>query len=203
MARRATPAINSMEFEIVSLKTKWINLLYKVATGSKKVRTLLTPIGATFFIVFIVLFIFLSLQVDRLLKLPKLLPTPLNIFLSLPILFLGLFLILWSLLHFLKVKGTPVPFNPPPQLVMIGPYAHARNPMLTGVFILLLGFGTIFRSVSLVFIFTPLFIFINVLELKAIEEPELSKRLGEEYLEYKKRTPMFIPNLKVRSKKKR
>jgi protein-S-isoprenylcysteine O-methyltransferase Ste14 len=40
-----------------------------------------------------------------------------------------------------------------------------------------------------------------VLEIKAIEEPELEKRLGKEYLEYKKRTPMFIPGLRIRTKK--
>ena len=133
--------------------------------------------------------------------LPKLLPTSLNIIVSLPILAIGVFLILWSILHFLKVKGTPVPFNPPPKLVSTGPYAYVRNPMLTGVFILLFGLGVLFRSISLIFIFTPLFILLNILELKTVEEPELEKRLGKEYLEYKKITPMFIPWLKARTKK--
>lgn len=36
---------------------------------------------------------------------------------------------------------------------------------------------------------------LHVVELKKIEEPELAKRLGKEYLEYKKVTPMFIPKL--------
>jgi protein-S-isoprenylcysteine O-methyltransferase Ste14 len=96
----------------------------------------------------------------------------LNIIVSLLILVIGLFLMLWSILHFVKVKGTPVPFNPPPKLVNTGPYFYVRNPMLSGVFILL-----------------------NFLELKAIEEPELEKRLGKKYLKYKKRVPMFIPKL--------
>lgn len=108
---------------------------------------------------------------------------------------------LWSVLHFVKVKGTPVPFNPPPKLVTTGPYTYVRNPMLTGLFILLFGLGVLFRSISLVSIFTPLFILLNLLELKAIEEPELEKRLGKEYLEYKKRVPMFIPRL-VRTRKR-
>ena len=111
------------------------------------------------------------------------------------ILVIGLFLMLWSILHFIKVKGTPVPFNPPPKLVTTGPYAYIRNPMLSGVFILLFGFGILFNSISLVFIFTPIFILVNFLELKVIEEPELEKRLGKNYLKYKKRVPMFIPKL--------
>jgi protein-S-isoprenylcysteine O-methyltransferase Ste14 len=104
-------------------------------------------------------------------------------------------LIGWSVLVFLKAKGTPVPLNPPPQLVTTGPYAYVRNPMLTGVFALLFGIGVLLGSFSLLFIFTPLFILINVWELKAIEEPELLKRLGQDYAEYRKSTPMFFPGL--------
>jgi len=69
--------------------------------------------------------------------------------------------------------------------------------MLTGVFILLFSFGVFFGSVSLLIVFTPLFIFINFWELKSIEEPELEKRLGEEYIEYQKRTPMFFPGFGI------
>jgi protein-S-isoprenylcysteine O-methyltransferase Ste14 len=68
--------------------------------------------------------------------------------------------------------------------------------MLTGVFALLFGIGVSFGSFSLVVIFTPLFIILSVLELKAIEEPELIKRLGQDYVEYRKRTPMFFPSLR-------
>jgi protein-S-isoprenylcysteine O-methyltransferase Ste14 len=49
---------------------------------------------------------------------------------------------------------------------------------------------------SLFFFFTPLFILANIWELKKIEEPELAKRLGKEYIEYKKTVPMFFPLLK-------
>jgi len=153
-----------------------VDIFYKVATGSKKVRTLLTPIGISFFFIFVGLLIFLSLW--------------------LPVLIFGFTLILWSILHFLKVKGTPVPFNPPPKLVITGPYAYVRNPMLSGVFITLFGLGILLQSFSLFFIFVPLFILINYIELKTIEEIELEKRLGKEYLEYKRRIPMFFPRIK-------
>jgi protein-S-isoprenylcysteine O-methyltransferase Ste14 len=46
-----------------------------------------------------------------------------------------------------------------------------------------------------VIFFTPIFILINVWELKEIEEPELVKRFGDEYVEYRRRTPMFFPGL--------
>jgi len=184
----------------MSLREKLIEIFYKAARSSSRMRTLLTPVGLLFFCTLVVLFIVVSLQVDKFLGFPKLISTPGNIILSVPILAIGLFLVLWSNLHFIKVKGTPVPFNPPPKLVTTGPYTYVRNPMLTGVFILFFGLGILFRSISLVFIFTPLFVLLNVLELRAVEEPELEKRLGEEYLEYKKRVPMFIPWLKVKGK---
>jgi protein-S-isoprenylcysteine O-methyltransferase Ste14 len=174
-------------------------MFYRVAKGSRKTRNLLTPAGVVFFFGLIALFIFVALQVDKLLGFPKLISTSLNIIVSVPILTIGLSLMIWSVLYFVRVKGTPVPFNPPPELVATGPYARVRNPMLTGVFVLLFGLGVLFRSISLVFIFTPLFILLNVWELKAVEEPELEKRLGRDYVEYKKRVPMFIPRLKVKA----
>jgi protein-S-isoprenylcysteine O-methyltransferase Ste14 len=70
--------------------------------------------------------------------------------------------------------------------------------MLLGLFIFMLGLGILFSSLSLIFIFTPLFIVLNVLYLKAVEEKELEKKFGEEYLEYKKRVPMFIPKFRKR-----
>jgi protein-S-isoprenylcysteine O-methyltransferase Ste14 len=187
--------------DIVSLRERLIGIFYRAATGSRKTQNLLTPAGIVFFFGLIALFIFAALQVDKLLDFPELLPTSLNIIISTPILAVGLFFMVWSILHFIRVKGTPVPFNPPPKLVTTGPYAHVRNPMVTGVFVLLFGLGVLLRSISLVSIFTPLFILFNVWELKAVEERELEKRIGEDYVEYKKKVPMFIPRLKVGTKK--
>ena len=181
----------------MTIKTKWIDILYNVTTGSRNVRNFFTPIGAIFYGLLIFVFVVIALQVDRLIGLTNIIPNPFNMILSLPIFSLALFLIVWSVQNFLKAKGTPVPFNPPPQLVTTGPYAYTRNPMLTGVFSLLFGFGVLFGSVFLLIVFTPLFIFINFWELKSIEEPELEKRLGEEYIEYRKRTPMFFPGFGI------
>lgn len=73
--------------------------------------------------------------------------------------------------------------------------------MLTGVFLILFGIGFAFNSISLVLVFTPLYILVNVWELKQIEEPELVKRLGKDYVEYREKTPMFIPGWKTLGKK--
>lgn len=187
----------------MSLKTSWIEFLYKSAKGTKKIRTILTPIGAIIFGLFTLFFIFVAIKIDHLLNLPKIRILLSNLLISIPLIFLGISLTGWSVFHFLKVKGTPVPLNPPPKLVNSGPYSYTRNPMLTGIFLLMFGIGFWIGSFSLILVFTPLFIIINTLELKAIEEPELERRLGREYIEYKKTTPMFIPgwnNLFIRKK---
>jgi protein-S-isoprenylcysteine O-methyltransferase Ste14 len=187
----------------MSLRERWIDILYKAATSSSRMRILLTPVGAVFFFLLLTFLIVVSFQVDAWLGFPKLLSASLHIIVALPLLALGLFFMSWSILHFFKVKGTPVPFNPPPQLVTTGPYAFVRNPMLSGVFLLFFGLGLLLRSISLVFIFTPLLILLNVLELKAIEEPELERRLGKAYRDYKERVPMFFPKLRRGIKVKR
>ena len=184
----------------MDIREKWINLLYKSATGTKKTRNLLTPVGLFIFGVFSALFVLFAILVDKLLGLPGLLPETVRLPVSVPAIALGISVIGWSAFHFLKVKGTPVPFNPPPKLVNTGPYRYARNPMLTGVFLFLFGLGFGLNSVSLILVFTPLYVLLNAWELKYIEEPELVRRLGDEYIEYRRNTPMFIPTLRPNRK---
>jgi len=182
----------------MGIRDHWINLLHRAATGTKKTRTLLTPLGMVIFGVFTGLFVVLAVLVDRWCSLLWPLSGGLSWLMAAPLMTIGVGLAAWSAFHFLKVKGTPVPFNPPPRLVMTGPYQFVRNPMLTGVFLLLFGIGFAIKSLSLVVLFTPLFVLANVWELKEIEEPELVKRLGEDYVAYQQRTPMFIPRMRLR-----
>jgi protein-S-isoprenylcysteine O-methyltransferase Ste14 len=184
----------------MDFRKRWTSFLNTTATGPKKFRTLLTPIGVVIFGTFTALFVLAAILIDRLIGLHGFLPEGAGFLLSIPMIALGVAVTAWSVFHFLKEKGTPVPFNPPPKVVKTGPYRYARNPMLTGVFLFLFGLGFSINSVSLVFFFTPLYILIHVWELKEIEEPELMKRLGDEYIEYHMRTPMFIPELKLRLK---
>ncbi len=182
----------------MGIRDRWISFLHRAATGTTKTRTLLTPIGVVIFGVFTGLFMVLAVLVDRWLSLLWPLSSVLSWLIAAPLITIGVGLTAWSASHFLKVKGTPVPFNPPPTLVMTGPDQFVRNPMLTGVFLLLFGIGFAIKSLSLVVLFTPLFVLANVWELKEIEEPELVKRLGEDYVAYKQRTPMFIFKVRLR-----
>ena len=177
----------------VKIRDRLINVMYRVAIGAKKTRNLLTPVGVLIFALFTALFVFLAVLLDGVLALRWPVPTTVSWLVATPLMLVGIAVTGWSVFHFLRVKGTPVPFNPPPTVVDSGPYRYARNPMLTGVFLMLFGIGFAIQSPSLVLIFTPLYVLVNFWELKEIEEPELTKRLGEDYVAYRKRTPMFIP----------
>ena len=182
----------------MKIRERVVDVMYRAATGAKKTRNLLTPIGVLIFGFFTVLFVYLAVLLDGSLALRWPIPTTVSRLASAPLMLIGIVITGWSVFHFLRVKGTPVPFNPPPTLVQSGPYKYARNPMLTGVYFLLFGIGFAIKSPSLVLIFTPLYVLINYWELRKIEEPELIKRLGEDYLTYRERTPMFIPGISPR-----
>jgi protein-S-isoprenylcysteine O-methyltransferase Ste14 len=180
----------------MSLSEKYINTIFSIATGSRLRRNLMTPVGFIIFLCFTVGLILLSFLLDRILKFEEFITSPLDLILGLILLLPGILLAGSCIYFFLKTKGTPVPLNPPPKLITDGPYAYSRNPMITGLVLIFFGIGVFHNSVCLTFIISPLFLILNFFELKNIEEPELEKRLGNEYLEYKKSVPMFIPKFK-------
>lgn len=170
-----------------------LEVFHSVATGSQRKRELLTPVGLLIFGLTLAAVVVLGLFADRVLSIPELMPASLGASIGAVLLVLGATLCGWCVLHFRRAKGTPVPFNPPKELVVAGPYVWMRNPMVTGVFTGLFGIGLVLHSASIVFIWTPLYILAHVIELKKVEEPELELRFGTAYTEYKRRVPMFIP----------
>jgi len=163
----------------------------------KHFKTIFAPTGFIFLFVISSGLILFALIIDGILDFPYFVSEPWNILLSVLFLWAGLFLVLWSLLVFLKANGASLASSPPSALITDGPYAYSRNPMLTGVFFLSFGFGIISKSVFLTFVFTPAFILFMIFVLRRIEEPELSKRFGEAYLKYKAEVPMLLPKISI------
>ncbi len=175
------------------LRDSIIDFIYRKATMREKHHGLLTFLCGLLFSGAVLFIIFLAFVSDKLLSLNTWPPSPANLVLSIPLLAAGIWLWLWSVLTFFKSRGTPIPLRPPPKLVNTGPYAYSRNPMLSGLFLMLFGIGFMLQSFSLVVIYTPLFMVIAFLEFKMIEEPELEKRIGASYVEYRKKVHMFFP----------
>lgn len=93
-------------------------------------------------------------------------------------------------------KGTLAPWSPTQRLVVTGLYRYVRNPMILGVWLVLLAEALCFASVPLV-LWAALFLVINTLYFIFSEEPGLSKRFGHDYEVYKKHVnrwwPRFTP----------
>lgn len=174
-----------------------VDLLYSVVTGSHRRRALLTPVGLALFAGLLLLLVVVARHVDAWLGLPALAAGHSSIFVGLGLTGVGVFLCGSCAAFFLRARGTPVPFNPPRELVTTGPYARVRNPMLTGLFVILFGVGILLHSTALVFLVMPVFIVANVVELRLVEEPELERRFGAVYTEYRREVPMFIPVLRL------
>lgn len=180
---------------MTTLRHKIIDFLYHTATGAKRVRLLLTPIFGLVFSVAVVLMILISFSLDRFFGWPRWIARPWAEVIALPLLTGGAWLWLWCAGKFLKTRGTPVPVNPPPRLITDGPYAYSRNPMMTGLFMVVAGIGILFGSVTLTFIMTPIFVSVSFLEFRLIEEPELARRFGKAYEDYRAKTPIIIPRM--------
>ncbi len=183
-----------------SLRERIVDFIFRKASAPKGSHKNLTALAGLFFAGIVFSVIILSLMSDSFFGFHPWPEQPVSLFLAALFLIAGAGLWLWSVITFLKTRSTPVPLSPPQQLVTDGPYAYARNPMLSGVFLMLFGTGFLLQSPSLIAIFTPLFILASYLEFKMIEEAELEKRLGAQYLKYRENVPIFIPRLLLRER---
>lgn len=102
---------------------------------------------------------------------------------------------LWTvMLFYTQGNGTPAPWAPPKHLIVQGPYAHVRNPMLMAVHAILLAEALLFGSVGILS-WTIIFWVLNTLYFTLIEEPGLTKRFGDEYVDYAKNVSRWVPRL--------
>ncbi len=105
---------------------------------------------------------------------------------------IGFGLYLWTILLFAQAKGSQAPILPTQKLVTSGPYAHTRNPMVTGTIFMILGLGISLDSWSFL-AFGLIIPSLYLLYIKIVEEKELEARFGKSYREYKKSTPFIFP----------
>lgn len=96
----------------------------------------------------------------------------------------GLLIRAWSSGHIRKNQ----------QLAVSGPYAHTRNPLYLGSFIMGFGFTMASGVWWLAILFALLFLGIYVPVMRA-EAKELIAIFGAEYEKYSKEVPLFLPRI--------
>jgi protein-S-isoprenylcysteine O-methyltransferase Ste14 len=106
---------------------------------------------------------------------------------------LGLSLVFRTISLFARIgEGTLAPWDPTCRLVVLGPYRHVRNPMISGVMAILLGEAALLGSLPLLVWFAGFFT-VNAVWMPLVEEPGLVRRFGEDYLRYRRAVPRWIP----------
>lgn len=117
--------------------------------------------------------------------------------LGLAVLVAGLLLFVACLTRFASDgKGTLAPWDPPVRLVVRGPYAYVRNPMISGVMLMLIAEGLLLRSLPHLE-WAGLFFVINAVYIPLLEEPRLKARFGRGYEEYMNAVPRLLPRLRA------
>ncbi len=123
-------------------------------------------------------------------------PLPLRVVLALAGLLLaaaGLWLLVVTI-RWLRVEGqgTLAPWDPTRRLVVRGPYRYVRNPMISGVIVLLLGEAALCASPAL-FVWAGLVALVNAVYIPLLEEPGLRRRFGADYDAYCRAVPRWLP----------
>ncbi len=77
------------------------------------------------------------------------------------------------------------------RLVTSHIYGCMRHPMHFGLLFFPLSFALLLGSPFFIFVLSPLEMVFMVIMIKLIEEKELIKKFGEDYIQYMKRVPMF------------
>jgi protein-S-isoprenylcysteine O-methyltransferase Ste14 len=120
---------------------------------------------------------------------------PVLTIISIALCLLGVTLFVWTNRLFIgKGRGTLAPWDPPRKFIAEGPYRHVRNPMIIGVWLVLTAEAFFFQSAGIT-IWAVFFMLTNVIYFPLKEEKELIKRFGDDYREYRRNVPAWIPRL--------
>jgi protein-S-isoprenylcysteine O-methyltransferase Ste14 len=90
--------------------------------------------------------------------------------------------------------GTPAVFDPPTRFVPHGPFRFVRNPMYIGGLTMLLGWSLYMKSVAMVLFSAGAFLIVHSFVV-FVEEPGLRRRFGQEYEDFLRVVPRWIPRL--------
>ncbi|MGI9521440.1 MAG: methyltransferase family protein [Hyphomicrobiaceae bacterium] len=106
----------------------------------------------------------------------------------------GLTLMIWTVRLFAIAGGggTPAPWDPIKNFIVLGPYRYMRNPMLTGPSLILVAEALLMQSTP-VLLWMIAFVVLNTIYFALWEEPQLEKRFGDAYRDYKRNVPRWIP----------
>jgi protein-S-isoprenylcysteine O-methyltransferase Ste14 len=108
-------------------------------------------------------------------------PAPLSLAVGATIAFIGVLVRAWASGHIMKND----------RLATSGPYAHTRNPLYFGSFLIGAGFA-IAAHWSLLLLVIAFFVFVYAPTMER-ERANMGRRFPEAYAEYERNVPAFVP----------
>jgi protein-S-isoprenylcysteine O-methyltransferase Ste14 len=92
--------------------------------------------------------------------------------------------------------GTPAPVLPTKHLVVTGLYRHVRNPMYVGVAATIFGQGLLLGNVRVLEYGLIVWLAFHLFVM-GYEEPTLRRNFGDEYEEFRRNVPRWIPRVRA------
>ncbi len=114
------------------------------------------------------------------------------LYLGIVMMLLGIFVREWAVVTLRRYFSYSVRVREGQKVVQNGPYKVARHPAYTGTMLTIIGLGFALRSFAGVLVLAVLFTLAFTYRIK-VEEKLLIGELGDEYLQYMKRTKRLIP----------
>ena len=107
--------------------------------------------------------------------------------------------VVWYSYGYLAIRGEGGPathLGGTTKLVTTGPYLLCRHPSIIGKFLGVLGFAFLVGSPTFLFVLVPLLTTYSLFAARYHQERICVKLWGEAYLEYRRSTPLVLPDLR-------
>lgn len=114
------------------------------------------------------------------------------LYLGIVMMLLGIFVREWAVVTLRRYFSYSVRVREGQKVVQYGPYKVARHPAYTGTMLTIIGLGFALRSLAGVLVLAVLFTHAFTYRI-TVEEKLLIGELGDDYLQYMKRTRRLIP----------
>jgi protein-S-isoprenylcysteine O-methyltransferase Ste14 len=120
----------------------------------------------------------------------KIIPSPYN-YLGVILILYGVVLNIWADQIFKREKTEIKYHRIPRKIVLSGPFRISRNPMYLGMFTILLGTSIMSKNIFSL-IFSVIFVLIIGRKFISVEEKNMERIFGKEYLSYKKEVRRWL-----------
>ena len=143
---------------------------------------------------------YLATRLDALLGWERFLSFPLGLSLFAVLFPLGVFIV-WYTYGYLAIMGDGSPathLGGTKNLVTTGIFSVCRHPSIIGKFMGVVGFGLLVGSPFFFFLIIPALTTYSLLAVRFLQEKLCVKLWGDDYLAYRKSTPLILPRLRRR-----